>query len=159
EEDEKQHAPMEIHLRRKRWVRQTREKVGENNPRNDTPWTWGVPTGAGTTIWNSLNPLDSSAGWSGFSLQTTSEADGAFLDGLNPFGNPFANMGLYDPCDKALKWSRRIGTATFAAEGVLAGGAAAFTAPGTSIFYSGQGARAVETGLAQAGEGSTIFNT
>jgi hypothetical protein len=58
-----------------------------------------------------------------------------------------------------MKWSRRIGTATAFAEGALAGGAAAFTARGTSIFYSGQGARAVATGLAQAGEGSTIFNT
>jgi RHS repeat-associated protein len=76
------------------------------------PWTWGVTTGAGTTAWNSLNPFDSSAGWSGFSLETASEADAAFLDGINPFGNPFANMGLYDPCDKALRVSRHIGSAT-----------------------------------------------
>jgi RHS repeat-associated protein len=83
------------------------------------PATWGVPTGAGTSILNSLNPLDGSAGWSGFSLETSSEADAAFLDGINPFGNPLANTGLYDPCDKGLQWSRGIGTATGIAESIL----------------------------------------
>jgi hypothetical protein len=48
---------------------------------------------------------------------------------------------------------------TIAAEGALGAGAAAFTAGGTSIFYSGAGAEATATGLAEAGEGSTIFNT
>jgi hypothetical protein len=48
---------------------------------------------------------------------------------------------------------------TIAAEGTLAAGAAAFTAGGTSIFYSGAGAEGVATGMAEAGEGSTIFNT
>ncbi len=91
----------------------------DNNPVNEVdplglwnlwnPATYGVPTGLGTSIWSSLNPIDPSAGWSGFSLETTSEADAAFLDGANPFGNPFANMGLYDPCDKGLQWSKSIG--------------------------------------------------
>lgn len=49
--------------------------------------------------------------------------------------------------------------ATAAAESVLAGGAAAFSAAGTSIFYSGAGAQGVATEMAAAGEGSTIFNT
>ena len=37
--------------------------------------------------------------------------------------------------------------------------AAAFYAPGTSIFYSGAGAKATATSLANAGGGSTIYNT
>jgi RHS repeat-associated protein len=123
------------------------------------PATWGVANGAGWSIGNSLTPWHGSAGWSGFSLETSSEADAAFLDGINPFGNPFANMGLYDPCDKALRWSRHIGTATGVFEGALAGGAAAFTARGTSIFYSGVGAEETAIALAEAGEGSTILNT
>ena len=123
------------------------------------PATWGVRNGAGWSVWNSLTPWHESAGWGGFSLETTSEADAAFLDGINPFGNPFAKMGLYDPCDKALKWSKGIGTATFAVEGALAGGAAAFSARGTSIFFSGKGAEATAIALAEAGEGSTIYNT
>lgn len=48
---------------------------------------------------------------------------------------------------------------TVATEGTLGLGAAAFWAPGTSIFYSGAGAEDVATGMAEAGEGSTIFNT
>jgi hypothetical protein len=84
------------------------------------PATYGVPTGAGTSILNSLNPFDGSAGWSGFSLETSSEADAAFLDGINPFGNPLANAGLYDPCDKGLQWSKSIGSWTRDAELTLA---------------------------------------
>ena len=84
------------------------------------PATWGVANGAGWSSWNSLTPWHASAGWAGFSLQTTSEADAAFIDGINPFGNPFANMGLYDSSDKALKWSRCIGTLTRDAELILA---------------------------------------
>ncbi len=103
-----------------------------NNPINNVdplglwnlwaPWTWGVPNGIGTSLGNSLNPFDASAGWSGFSLQTSSEADAAFLDGINPFGNPLANAGLYDPCDKGLQWSKRIGGWTRDAEIALASG-------------------------------------
>jgi len=48
---------------------------------------------------------------------------------------------------------------TIAAEGALGAGAAIFTAGGTSIFYSGAGAEGVATGMAEAGEGSTIFDT
>src|SRR6266567_966518 len=54
------------------------------------PATWGVPNGVGWSLGNSLTPWHESAGWSGFGLQTTSEADAAFIDGINPFGNPFA---------------------------------------------------------------------
>src|SRR5439155_3305959 len=123
------------------------------------PATWGVPNGAGWSLLDSLTPWHESAGWSGFSLQTTSEADGAFLDGINPFGNPFANMGLYDPCDKALKWSRRVGTATRDVEVGLATLGAAFYAQGTTIVYSGAAAETEALSLAAAGEGTTILNT
>ncbi len=33
----------------------------------------------------------------------------AGLDGLNPFGDPFASHGFYDPCDRTLQRSRAIG--------------------------------------------------
>jgi len=42
---------------------------------------------------------------------------------------------------------------------VIVLGRAAFWAPGTSIFWSGEGAGATATALAEAGEGSTIGNT
>jgi RHS repeat-associated protein len=90
-----------------------------------SPMTWGVPTGLGTSIWNSLNPLDASTG---YSLLAASQSDAAFLDGINPFGNPFANMGLYDPCDSWNKWSRGVGTATGIAESLLGVTAAAAAA-------------------------------
>jgi RHS repeat-associated protein len=83
------------------------------------PATWGVPTGAGTSMWNSLNPFDGSAGWSGFSLETSSEADAAFLDGVIP-GQLFSS--LYDPCDKLLQWSKDVGGLTRDTELTLAGG-------------------------------------
>ncbi|MGH7976486.1 MAG: hypothetical protein ACREC8_07465 [Limisphaerales bacterium] len=100
----------------------------ENNPLNEVdplglwnlwaPWTWGVSDGIGTSLGNSLNPFDASAGWSGFSLETSSEADAAFLDGIIPFWDPFSN--LYDPCDKGLQWSKSIGGYTRDAEISLA---------------------------------------
>ena len=49
--------------------------------------------------------------------------------------------------------------ATVAVEGALLAGAAAFTAGGTSIFYSGAGAECAATGMAEAGGGSTILDT
>ncbi len=101
----------------------------DNNPINEVdplglwnlwaPWTWGVPNGIGTSLGNSLNPFDGSAGWSGFSLETSSEADAAFLDGIIPFWDPFSN--LYDPCDKGLQWSKRVGGLTRDAELAIAG--------------------------------------
>jgi RHS repeat-associated protein len=95
------------------------------------PATWGVSDGIGTSLGNSLNPFDGSAGWSGFSLETSSEADAAFLDGINPFGNPLANAGLYDPCDKSLQASRHIGTATGIIElTLLTGGGISLDAAG-----------------------------
>jgi RHS repeat-associated protein len=122
-----------------------------------SPMTYGVPTGAGTSIWNSLNPFDASTG---YSLLAASQSDAAFLDGINPFGNPLANAGLYDPCDSWNKWSRGVGTATGVVEGALGLGAAAFAPEeGTSIFYSGMGAKNAALALAEAGEGSTIFDT
>ena len=93
-----------------------------------SPATWGVPTGLGTSIWNSLNPFDPSTGAAssvGEALETDSEADAAFLDGIIPFWDPFADMGLYDPCDKGLQWSKRIGGWTRDAELALAGARAA----------------------------------
>jgi len=100
----------------------------DNNPINEidplglwnlwSPMTWGVPTGLGTSMWNSLNPFDAS---SGYSLLAASESDAAFLDGVNPFGNPFANMGLYAPCDSWNKWSRGVGAATRDTELAIAG--------------------------------------
>jgi RHS repeat-associated protein len=85
----------------------------------------------------------------------------AFADGANPFGNPFASHGFYNPCDKSLQLSRHIGTATAISEGALGLGAAAFYAPGTSIFYSGgQGAaEAYAAELAGSGAASTIYDT
>ena len=38
---------------------------------------------------------------------------------MNPFGNPFEEMGLYDSSDPLKKWSRGVGTVTASAEAVL----------------------------------------
>jgi RHS repeat-associated protein len=86
-----------------------------------SPTTWGVPNSVGWSFWSSLNPFHPS---SGFSLQTASEDDAAFLDGLNPFGNPFAHMGLYDENNPGRKWSRGVGIGTGLGESLLGGGAA-----------------------------------
>jgi RHS repeat-associated protein len=166
-----------------RWL--NRDPIGENgglnlyramnnNPINNidplglwnlwAPWTWGVSDGIGTSLGNSLNPFDGSAGWGGFSLETSSEADAAFLDGINPFGNPLANAGLYDPCDKSLQASRHIGTATGVVEAsLLAAGAGAelwsagLNGGDQSIFWSGysQGARTIAESLG----GTTLEQT
>jgi hypothetical protein len=84
------------------------------------PATWGARNSFGWSFWSSFNPFHASAGWGGFSLETTSEADAAFLDGVNPFGNKFAEMGLYNSRDKSLMASRCIGSLTRDAELTLA---------------------------------------
>jgi RHS repeat-associated protein len=154
-----------------RWL--NRDPIGEagglnlygfvgNNPINriDPNGLWGIAFGnnSGSSYFN--------LGWGNPSLYFSPSSGNdalqgaeAFADGANPFGNPFANNGFYDPCDKSLQGSRHIGTATAITEGALGLGAAAFWAPGTSIFWSGAGAGETAAALAEAGEGSTIGNT
>jgi RHS repeat-associated protein len=101
-----------------------------NNPINEidplglwnlwNPATWGDANPNCWSFGNSLTPWHESSGytWEGIK-ETTSEADAAFLDGVIPFADPFKN--LYDPCDKSLQWSKRIGEYTRDAELALAG--------------------------------------
>lgn len=56
----------------------------------------------------------------------------AGLDGLNPFGDPFANNGFYDPCNRDLQRSRAIGHLAWEVETTLAAGGA-FRALGTAL--------------------------
>ena len=59
----------------------------------------------------------------------------AGLDGANPFGNPLADNGYYDPCEGWVPWSRGAG-AVAAVAGTGAAGAAGVSAAG-GILSSG----------------------
>ncbi len=80
-----------------------------NNPVNmvDPNGLWGIGwgDGAGNVSWN--------IGWGDPTLLFTpdsgmdvSMAAAATLDGMNPFGDPLADMGAYDPCDPAFQASQ-----------------------------------------------------
>jgi RHS repeat-associated protein len=91
-------------------------------------------------LWYLLNPatwgLGGYEGWSGdwgnYRAIDFSEGLYAGLDGLNPFGDPFANNGFYDPCDRTLQRSKAIGHLAWEIETTLAAGGA-FKALGTAL--------------------------
>lgn len=79
----------------------------------------------------------------------------AWADGLNPSGNPYAEMGYYNENDGALKASRFFGgVSQQAALGMITAGA--FNAGSSSVFWSGyrQGAKTIADRL-----GTTIGKT
>jgi len=87
------------------------------------PATWGDRNPDGWSFWNSLTPWHESSGYTLNDLkQNTIQGTEAFIDGIIPFWDPFAENGFYDPCDNALRWSRRIGELTRDIEIALASG-------------------------------------
>lgn len=66
-----------------------------------------------------------SVGWTG-----AKQGLWAALDGANPFGNPLANRGFYNPSDPDLKISKGIGTYVVAPAATIATGAAIWQAAG-----------------------------
>jgi RHS repeat-associated protein len=118
-----------------------------NNPINDidplglwnlwNPATWGDSNPNGWSVWNSLTPWHESSGytWEGIKWNTGQAAQ-ATLDGIIPFWDPFKDNGGYDPCDKALAWSRRLGAFS---RDIYAGRlfSGAFSAGSKSVFWSG----------------------
>jgi RHS repeat-associated protein len=91
----------------------------DNKPINevDPLGLWGIAFGnnSGSSYFN-LGIGNPSLYFSPSSLSDAGQGAEAFADGINPFGNPFANNGYYDPCDSALQDSRHIGTVTGIAE-------------------------------------------
>jgi hypothetical protein len=85
---------------------------------------------------NTEQPSAWSVGWTG-----AKQGLWAALDGANPFGNPLANRGLYDPKDPDLKISKGIGTYVVAPAATIATGAAIWSAAGgsTATVYVGSG--------------------
>ncbi len=118
--------------------------------------------------WYVLNPVTwfngsgyegVSGGWDAYDAVTADAfAQGAYaaLDGLDPFGNPFADNGFYDPCDEGSQISHGLGkTAQLAL--ITAGGLSASQAlngyfmPSTLYhFTSLEGAAAIESTGIQA---------
>jgi hypothetical protein len=150
------------------WVVDSQGRIGlfvGNNPISNVdplglwnlwnPATWGDENPSGWSVVNSLTPWHESSGytWEGIK-QTTSEADAAFLDGLIPFADPFED--LYDPSDKSLQCSKRIGAWTRDAELTLAYGVA--KVPTQLVhFTTAAGARGIATdGFIEGGYG--LFN-
>jgi len=83
----------------------------------------------------------------------------AVLDGIIPFWDPF-EIAYKDECGRFMngtEWSHRIGRWT--RDMLLLTGAASAYARGTSIFYSGVGAKQTALTLSQQGVGTTIFDT
>lgn len=77
----------------------------------------------------------------------------AWADGVNPFGNPYSDMGYYDQTDSALEASRFLGGVSQQAGFALATGGL-FNAGSQSVFWSGKGAQAIADGL-----GTTLGKT
>src|SRR5207248_7702958 len=73
-------------------------------------------------------------GWGNQFFRGKDFDDGAAagLDGIIPFGDPFAANGYYDPCDRTLQRSRAIGHLAWEVETTLAAGGA-FRALGTAL--------------------------
>jgi RHS repeat-associated protein len=99
--------------------------VGRIDPRGlwylTNPATWGVGDYQGFN-----------GGWDNYRAIDFSEGLYAGLDGLNPFGDPFAKNGFYDPCDRTLQRSRAIGHLAWEIETTAAAGGA-FRALGTAL--------------------------
>jgi len=79
----------------------------------------------------------------------------AGLDGLNPFGDPFANNGFYDPCDRTLQRSRAIGEVGWDLETTLAAGGL-LRAYGAMLAAENPG---LLTGLSPLGQYLTVRGT
>ena len=101
------------------------------------PLTYGLPSQPGENPWN---PLDSSAEW-GATAEGATKGAAAYADGINPFGNPWQDLGVYDPCvDKGTGASQWLGenigrNALYTAGGLRAG--QALTRGRELVFRSG----------------------
>ena len=70
------------------------------------PLSYGLPSNPGENPWN---PFDSSAEWGATGAGSKMGA-AAYIDGINPFGNFYQDLGVYDPCkDKGTSASRWLG--------------------------------------------------
>jgi hypothetical protein len=56
-----------------------------------SPATWGVANGVGWDIWDSLNPIHESAGWSG-AWEGAKGGAAAWADGVIPLWDPFQDV-------------------------------------------------------------------
>jgi len=83
-----------------------------NNPMNlsDPLGLWGIGWGDGN------GNVSGNIGWGAPTLFFTPEsgmeismAAAATLDGINPFGDPLADIGAYDPCDSDFQFSQGAG--------------------------------------------------
>ena len=83
-----------------------------NNPINlaDPLGLWGIGwgDGQGNVSWN-IGVGDPTLLFTPDSGMDVSMAAAATLDGINPFGDPLADMGAYDPCDPAFQFSQGAG--------------------------------------------------
>jgi len=87
------------------------------------PLSWGQRNAVSWSWTDSLIPWHDSSGYARESFIFGFEKGGAaFLDGVIPFADPFADSGVYDTCDPGLQWSRRIGEWTRDVELILASG-------------------------------------
>jgi len=106
-----------------RWT--SRDPIAETGGINLYGYVGNAPTNRldSTGLWYLLNPATwgnandqyqgVSGGWDAYDAVTADAfQEGAFaaLDGIDPFGNPFADNGFYDPCDEGAQISQGLGT-------------------------------------------------
>ena len=121
------------------------------------PLTYGTPSLPGENPWN---PVDSSAHW-GATAEGATKGAAAYADGINPFGNPWQDLGVYDPCkDKGTGASQWLGknvgrNALYTAAG--AGVASKFSGPLSRLPGVGKGSSLFGRGGQHGAKG--IFNS
>jgi RHS repeat-associated protein len=167
------HAPSGMHLAMfraydsgtARWL--SRDPLGEseglnsylyvaNDPVNyfDPNGLWGIQFGN-----VNLGVGDPNLAFNAESWDEIGQGAQAVLDGIIPFADPFRNNGGYDPCDKSLKWSKRLGA--FARDVYLSSlFSGLFSAGKNSLFWSGgTSARLAAIDLAKATGYKTLSMT
>jgi len=138
-----------------RWL--SRDPIGEEGGINLYGYVGNSPTNLTDPLglWYATNPATwgvgdyqgANGGWNNWSGMDASMAAAAALDGMNPFGNPLADMGAYDPCSTGMGFARGggavAGTALAAATGASLWNAAKLptfsagiiTSPNLHFFY------------------------